>query len=82
LPCGELVWGEAQKWRQQRPQIMICKPVGQESKGDQRAEQGVHTWVNEAQRRRPLTGNIARLVDLLKSIFSWTLSRQSETKSR
>jgi hypothetical protein len=70
LPWGELVWGEAQEGRWQRLQIMMSKPIGQESKGDQRVEQGVHTGVNEAQRRHPLTGNLAGLVDLLKSIFT------------
>ena len=70
MPRGEWVWAEAQGWRKPRLQIMTSRPVGQESKNDQRAEQGVHTSVNEAQGRHPLAGNLARLVNLPKGVFT------------
>jgi hypothetical protein len=37
-PGGELVWGQAQERRQQRPQLMIGEPLRQQPKSDQGAQ--------------------------------------------
>jgi hypothetical protein len=70
LPGGELVWGQAQERREQRPQIAVGEPVGQQTKGDQGVEQGLDARVGEAQGRHPLPRHCLPLVDLLKGVFA------------
>jgi hypothetical protein len=70
LAWGQLIWGEAQERRQQRPQVVIGEPLRQKSKGNESIEQGLDAWVSEAQGRHPLSRKRLRLVHLLEGVFS------------
>jgi hypothetical protein len=70
LPGSQMVWGDAQEGRKQRPEIMAGESLRREkAKDNQCTQQSLHPCVCEAQRRHPLSGEDLRLVELLKSVL-------------